>query len=286
MKAATAKPKERVLVTGASAGIGAALAQRFARAGHDVVLVARSADKLKVLARDLAKRHGVGATAIAADLAQDGEVGRLAAKLRRRRLAIDILVNNAGVNHQGHFSKMAPAAHDEIIRLNVAAATAMLAHFIPPMVERGHGRVLNVASTSSFLPVPFMATYAASKAYLLSLTESLSEELAGTGVTLSALCPGVTATQMMDTIGAANPRFVGMIGSNVSDVDDVAEAGFDACMRGRVIRVPGGTNVLMTVAGRALPKWVTRRVLGFVGRMTNSAATGASRPESGGARPP
>jgi uncharacterized protein len=269
MNATRIKPTERVLVTGASAGIGAALAQRFARAGHDVVIVARSADKLKALATELTEQHGVRVTAIAADLAQEGEVARLAATLKRRRLAIDILVNNAGVNHQGHFRKIPPSLHDEIIRLNVAAATAMLAHFIPPMVARGHGRVLNVGSTSSFMPVPFMATYAASKAYLLSLTESLSEELTGTGVTLSALCPGVTATQMMDTIGAANPRFVGLIGSNVSDVDDVAEAGFDACMQGRVIRVPGGTNVLMTVAGRALPKWVTRRVLGFVGRMAN-----------------
>jgi uncharacterized protein len=269
MKAAKTTTTDRVLVTGASAGIGAALARRFARAGHDLVLVARSADKLKALARDLAEQYGVTATAIAADLAQEGEVARLAATLKRRRLAIDILVNNAGVNHQGHFRAMAPGMHDEIIRLNIAATTAMLAHFIPPMVERGYGRVLNVASTSSFLPVPFMATYAASKAYLLSLTESLSEELADTGVTLSALCPGVTATAMLDTIGAANPRFVGAIGSVVSDVDDVAEAGFDACMRGRVIRVPGGTNVLMTVAGRALPKWATRRVMGLVGRMTN-----------------
>ena len=269
MNAAQVKPAERVLVTGASAGIGAALARRFAAAGHDLVLVARSADKLKTLARELTENHGVRATAIAADLARDGEVARLAATLKRRRLAIDILVNNAGVNHQGHFREMPASAHDEIIRLNIAAATAMLAHFVPPMVKRGHGRVLNVASTSSFLPVPFMATYAASKAYLLSLTESLSEELTGTGVTLSALCPGVTATQMVDTIGATNPGFLRLIGPTVSDVDDVAEAGYDACMRGRVIRVPGGTNVLMTVAGRALPKWATRAVMGLVGRMAN-----------------
>ncbi len=269
MNAAKVRPVERALVTGASAGIGAALAERFARAGHDLVLVARSAGKLDALARDLSRRHGVRAVAIAADLAQDGEAGRLAAKLKRRRLAIDILVNNAGVNHQGHFREMAPIAHEEIIRVNIAAATAMLVHFIPPMVQRGHGRVLNVASTSAFLPVPFMATYAASKAYLLSLTESLSEELQGTGVTLSALCPGVTATQMMDTIGAGNPRFVRLIGSTVSKVDDVAEAGYDACMRGQVIRVPGGVNVLMTVAGRAMPKWVTRSLIGIVGRMSN-----------------
>jgi short-subunit dehydrogenase len=147
------KSDERVLVTGASTGIGEALARRFAGAGHDLVLVARSADKLKALAGELNKRYGVRAVAIAADLAKDGEVAKLATTLKRRRLAIDILVNNAGVNHQGRFSEMAPAAQQKVIRLNVAAATDMLAHFLPPMVERGRGRVLNVASTSSFVPV-------------------------------------------------------------------------------------------------------------------------------------
>jgi short-subunit dehydrogenase len=263
------KPKERVLVTGASTGIGAGLAQRFARAGHDLVLVARSGDKLKALAEDLTEHHGVSAVTIAADLAKDGEVARLAATLKRRRLNIDILVNNAGINHQGRFKDMAPAAHQEIIRLNIAAATDMLARFIPPMVERGYGRVLNVGSTSSFVPVPFMATYAASKAYLLSLTESLSEELKGTGVTLTALCPGVTATPMMDTIGAGNPDFVKLIAFTVLDVKEVASAGYDACMRGQVIRIPGKVNLATTLSSRAVPKWVSRRIYGFIGRIAH-----------------
>ena len=164
---------------------------------------------------------------------------------------------------------MRPSAQQEIVRLNVAAATDMLAHFVPPMVERGHGRVLNVGSTSSFVPVPFMATYAASKAYLLSLTESLAEELLGSGVTITALCPGVTATPMMDTISAHNARFVKLVASTVSNVKDVADAGYDACMRGQVIRVPGRVNLLTTISGRAMPKWMTRRVFGFVGRLAH-----------------
>jgi len=269
MSKSKTKPTERVLVTGASTGIGDGLARRFARAGHDLVLVARSADKLKTLAAELTERHGVKAVAIAADLAKDGEAARLAAALKRRRLDVDILVNNAGINHQGSFSKMAPSAHQDLIRLNIAAATDMLAHFIPPMVARGHGRVLNVASTSSFVPVPFMATYAASKAYLLSLTESLCEELKGTGVTLTALCPGVTATPMMDTIGASNAKFVKLIAFTVLDVEEVAEAGYDACMRGEVIRIPGKVNLVTTISSRAVPKWVSRRVYGFIGRMGN-----------------
>lgn len=261
-----AKSAERVLVTGASGGIGEALARRFARAGHDLVLVARSADKLEALAAELRERYGIDSLPFAADLAKDGEVARLAAKLKRRKLDIDILVNNAGINHQGRFEEMGPAVQQDIIRLNIAAATEMLSYFIPPMVARGHGRVLNLASTSSFVPVPFMATYAASKAYLLSLTESLSEELKDKGVTMTALCPGVTATPMMDTMSASNEKFVKLIGFAVLDVAEVAAAGYDACMRGQVIRIPGRANLVSTLSSRAIPKWMTRRFFGYMGR--------------------
>jgi short-subunit dehydrogenase len=265
----TRKSTERVLVTGASSGIGEALAHRFARAGHDLVLVARSADKLKALAEQLHSSMGVAAVGIVADLAKPGEAARLAATLKRRRLAIDILVNNAGVNFQGHFEKLPASAHQDIVALNVGAATDMMAHFIPPMVRRRRGRVLNIASTSSFVPVPFMATYAASKAYLLSLSESLSEELKGSGVTVTALCPGVTATPMMDDLGSRNPQFVKLIGATVLDVKHVADDGYDACMKGQVIRIPGKFNLVTTLSSRAMPKWLSRRLYGFIGRLAN-----------------
>lgn len=141
-----------------SSGIGAALARRFARAGHDLVLVARSRAKLKALAAELEKRHQVTVLVQVADLARPGAATKLAAKLKRRRLAVGILVNNAGVNATGEFHKLTTAENLDIVALNVAAATEMLSAFVPPMVKRGHGRVLNVASTSSFLPVPYMAT--------------------------------------------------------------------------------------------------------------------------------
>jgi uncharacterized protein len=259
----------RVLVTGASGGIGEALAWRFALGGHDLVLVARSADKLQRLAAEIKQAHGVNVVPIAADLAKRGAATSLAATLKRRRLSIEILVNNAGINHQGHFSRMPPAAHQDLIALNVSATTDMLSHFIPPMIERGHGRVLNIASTSAFLPVPFMATYAASKAYLLSLTESLAEELKGTGVTMSALCPGVTATPMMDTIAEGNPLYTRLVGVTVLEVDEVANAGYKACMAGRVIQVPGRINLVTTLSSRTLPKWVARRLTGILGRASN-----------------
>ena len=154
--------------------------------------------------------------------------------------------------------------------LNISGVTAMLDHFLPALIERGSGRVLNVASIAAFQPVPGMATYAASKAYVLSLTESLSEELKGTGVTITALCPGVTATNMVSTVqeqsgGLSIPDFA------IGDVDDVAAQGFKACMKGEVICVPGAINLATTLAGRATPKWLLRRVSGIVGRYTSGS---------------
>lgn len=261
--------QERVLVTGASMGIGEALARRFARAGHDLVLVARSADRLAALAKELRNAHGVSVVAHVADLAADGEVDRLARSLARRRLAVDILVNNAGINHVGAFEEIPVANHDALIALNISAATALISAFLPGMIERGRGRILNVCSTSSFVPVPFMATYAASKAYLLSLTESLSEECRGKGVSFTALCPGVTATPMLDRMSVRNARFVRIIATTVLSVEEVADAGYQACMTGQVVRIPGNFNLAQAMTSRALPKWLTRRVSGMLGRIAN-----------------
>jgi len=260
--------KERVLVTGASSGIGEALARRFARAGHDLVLVARSADKLRALADELGHKHGISVLCLPADLARPGEAAKLAATLKRRKLDVTVLVNNAGINHTGRFDQLDPAMHQALIALNIAATTDMIAHFLPAMAQRDYGRVLNVASTSSFVPVPYMATYAASKAYLLSLTESLSEEFKGTGVTFTALCPGVTATPMVESMSASNAKFVKIIGATVLDVKEVADAGYDACMKGQVVRIPGKVNLATAISGRAMPKWMTRRVVGFMGRLS------------------
>jgi short-subunit dehydrogenase len=258
----SARTRPTALVTGASSGIGEALATCFAKAGHNLVLVARSEARLRRLAAALAAAHGVKAWALPADLAQLGAAERLAAALRRARRPIDVLVNNAGVLAHGPFIGMPQGRHRQLIDLNVAALTEMLAHFVPPMVRRGRGRVLNVASIAAFQPVPSLATYAATKAYVLSLTESLAEELRGTGVTLTALCPGITATGMLSSAqresGALRrlPRFV------VGEAEAVAAEGFEACMAGEVIRVPGALNLAATLAGRATPRWLLRRVSG------------------------
>jgi hypothetical protein len=267
MARATAPGAQTALITGASSGIGEALAHRFARAGFNLVLVARSADKLKALAAALAKGHGVKAWVAVADLAQPGSAAELAAAMRRaRRPPIDVLVNNAGVLQHGPFVGMTAADHQWLIALNVAGLTAMLAQFVPAMVARGQGRVLNVASIAAFQPVPLLATYAASKAYVLSLTESLAEELQGSGVSVTALCPGITATPMLDAASQTRPALGHLPTPLVGSAEDVADAGFEACMAGQVIRVPGVLNHASVVAGRATPKWLLRKLSGALVR--------------------
>jgi short-subunit dehydrogenase len=260
------KSRPVALVTGASSGIGEALAGLFAAAGHDLVLVARSADKLKALAATLAARHGVRVRVEPADLSAPGAAETLAARLKRAREPVNVLVNNAGVLAQGRFAAMDAASHQQIIDLNISGLTAMLSAFVPTMVARGAGRVLNVASIASFQPVPSLATYAASKAYVLSLTESLSEELRGSGVSITALCPGITATGMLDQVVGANPQVSRIPGFLIGDVTDVARQGFDACMKGDVICVPGVVNQAAMLASRSTPKWLLRRISGLLGR--------------------
>jgi len=256
------------LITGASSGIGEALARRFAQEGHPLVLAARNQARLESLAAGLRADCGVDVRVEPCDLAQRDAPGALAAALRRRHIAIDVLVNNAGVLQQGEFTKMLPERHQELIDLNVSALTGMLAHFLPPMRERGHGRVLNVASIAAFQPVPLLATYAATKAYVLSLTESLADELRDTGVTVSALCPGITATRMLSSAVEANARLANLPDFLVGSADEVAAEGYRACMEGAVIAVPGVVNQAVTLASRATPKWLLRRIAGTLARRT------------------
>jgi short-subunit dehydrogenase len=257
---------QTALITGASSGIGAALAARFARGGFNLVLVARRPGKLAALAASLSAAHGVKAWVAPADLTQPGAAQKLATAMKRARRPIDVLVNNAGVLEHGLFAEMPAAQHQRLIALNVAGLTAMLAFFVPPMVARGRGRVLNVASIAAFQPVPLLATYAATKAYVLSLTESLSEELKDTGVSITALCPGITATHMLEAARHGGRQLTKLPGFVVGAPETVADEGYEACLRGEVIRVPGALNRAATLAAGAAPKWLLRRVSGAMVR--------------------
>ena len=263
---ASSNPTPTALITGASSGIGEALAHCFAAAHFNLILVARSEGKLKSLAKNLSQQHGIKAQVQTADLSQSGAADRLAAVLERQQGVVDVLVNCAGVLEQGAFLSIPHASHQQIIDLNISGLTAMLSAFVPHMVKRGAGRVLNVASIAAFQPVPALASYAASKAYVLSLSESLAEELRGSGVTVTTLCPGITATNMLTQAAGSNEKLAHLPSFLVGDVKQVAEMAFAACMKGEAICVPGMVNQAAMIASRSTPKWLIRRLGGMLGR--------------------
>ncbi len=258
--------RELAVVTGASAGIGLEIAQVLAERGFDLVLVARRAEVLENLARRLESEHGASVTVHATDLLEEEAGVDLEDALSLDGQAVDLLVNNAGVLEAGAFREIPLRRHLRLVELNVGVLTELTHRFLGPMVERGHGRILNVASTAAFQPVPSLAGYAATKAFVLSFTESLSEELKGTGVTVTALCPGLTRTEMVDQAQEGSPTVRLLPDFMVLDASTVAREGVDACLAGRVIAVPGRPNWLTAHLVRFYPRWVVRTVGGMAGR--------------------
>ena len=261
----TSKNQGRALITGASTGIGLELAREFAAHGHPLILVARNEAKLQELAGELTRAHGVEATVIATDLGERNGPALLFDSVLQRGLDVGILVNNAGVMETGAFQEADTEALVAIVRLNVEALTALTSLFLKPMLSRGSGRILNVASLAGFQPLPSMAVYAASKAYVLSLTEALAEEMRGKGVTVSALCPGFTDTQMVQSAKRENPAFRALPSALIADAKSVASEGYRACMSGEVIRVPGLALQMATGLIQA-QRSITRTLTGLLGR--------------------
>lgn len=191
-------PTSAALVTGASAGIGAAIARELAQRGHNVVLVARRLDRLEALAVELVDEHDIRAVALPCDLADAASRDRLAPAVAELGLSVDVLVNNAGFATGGAFHESDPARELQQVRLDVEAVVALTSQFVPAMVERGAGAILNVASTAGMQPLPYSAGYSAAKAYVLTLSEALHTELRGHGVTVTALAPGPVATDFWE----------------------------------------------------------------------------------------
>ncbi len=238
------------LITGASGGIGADIARILARRGDDVVLVARSAAKLDQLAAELGH-----ARVVACDLADPGAPAKLAAEVP----AVDILVNNAGVGDFGPFAEADLAKTMGMLQLNVGALTELTRRYLPGMLERGSGRVLNVASTAAFQPGPLMAVYYATKAYVLSVSEAIAEELRGSGVTVTALCPGPTASGFQAAAAMEHSRL--LAGRRLPSSARVAAYGVKAMDAGKVVAVHGLANKLLAQSVRASPRAVTRRLV-------------------------
>jgi hypothetical protein len=255
---------ETALITGASSGIGRALAHRFAQAGHNCVLLARSEDALHTLADTLASTYGVDASVLPADLSVPGVADDITAELQGRDLTVDVLVNNAGFGAHGRFADLDAQQQVDMIQVNVTALTHLTRHLFPGMLDRDRGGVLNVASTAAFQPGPYMSVYYATKAYVLSFSEGLAGEAHDTNVTVTCLAPGPTETAFMDRAGVHGTKLF----ENASKMppESVADTGYEAFRDGQTLIVPGWPNKIGAFMVRFTPRPVARRVAGWLNR--------------------
>jgi uncharacterized protein len=241
------------LVTGASSGIGAAIAKELASRGHSLTLVARREERLRTLATELISAHGVAADVIAADLRDPAERDRVADELRGRGRVVEVLVNNAGFGHQADFATSPRERLVEMVDINVGVVVDLTSRFLTGMVDRGRGSVINIASTAAFQPLPGSAVYAASKAFVLSFSEAIRTELRGTGVTVTAVCPGPVKTEFMEVagFGGVEDRTPGAVWMTP---DELAHHAVDGAVHDRRVVVPGVINRAGALAGQHSPR--------------------------------
>ncbi len=255
--------RETVLITGASSGIGRELARLFAGDGSDLVLVARREDRLRELSSELASRYGVQVRVLPKDLGQPSAGREIEEELRKAGIELDVLVNNAGYGDRGEFSRLGLERQMQMLQVNMAAVTELTRRFLPPMIGRGRGGVLNVASTAAFQPGPLLSVYYATKAYVLHLSEGIAEELRGAGVTMTCLCPGPTSTEFGDE---AHMQGTLLLRLGAMQAAAVARAGHAGFRRRRVIVVPGIRSRLIALSVRIAPRLLVRKIVKLLHR--------------------
>lgn len=251
----TSPSRPLALVTGASGGIGAELARELARHRHDLVLAARRVEPMQALAAEL-RRLGAAVTVIPADLSKPGAAASLADEIAARGLAVEVLVNNAGLGAAARFDRVDPARLSEMLQVNIVALTELTRLLLPDMIARRRGRIMLVASVAGFQPGPGMSAYFASKAYVLSLGEALAYELRGTGVSVTTLCPGATATEFFAIAGAANSIMARRL-RRMMPADKVARLGYRGLAAGRRVVITGMMNRVTAWVGRFAPRRFT-----------------------------
>jgi short-subunit dehydrogenase len=258
---ATDRPgRPTVLITGASSGFGVEFTHLFASDGWNVVMVARGGAAMETVAQEVEERDGVEVTVLPKDLSRAGAAADLVASLDQRGLTVDALVNNAGFSTYGEFWHDDARAQSDMLQVNVVALTELSRLLLPGMVERGRGRVLNLGSVGSFVPAPMTAAYAATKAYVLSLSLAMAEELRGTGVTVTCLCPGPTETGFQERAEMGDSALIR--GRQLPDAREVARAGYAALMSGKPYLVTGGSSKAFAFGTRFLPRTTTARIAG------------------------
>jgi short-subunit dehydrogenase len=245
------------LITGASSGIGEVFARKLSARGRNVLLVARSEDKLITLCNELGRSNSIRAQYVALDLSRPESPARLFEEVEKRALSVDMVINNAGFGSMGEFSKLDLARELNMIDLNIKSLVELTHRFLAPMLERKEGTIINVASTAGFQPVPFMATYAATKAFVLSFSEALWEENRPHGIHIMALCPGVTDTNFFEAAHGHKPP------ARLSQSpEDVVETALRALGRGKSHVISGWTNFLMIESERLAPRSLVTRLAG------------------------
>ena len=254
--------KKTALVTGASSGIGYELCKLFAHDGYNLVLIARNAPRLAQLASELKTPSGATPRIIARDLSNPLAPEEIFAELERDRIFIDVLVNNAGFGTYGFFAESNTVHEEEMINLNILSVVKLTRLFLPAMLKNASGKILNVASTAAFQPGPLMAGYYASKAFVLSFSEALSNELRGTGITATALCPGPTLTDFQKRSGIENTRLFGR--GMTMDAATVARIGYRAMMDGKTTVIAGFQNRLLRELTRIVPRSFAASVVRFI----------------------
>jgi short-subunit dehydrogenase len=247
------------LITGASSGIGEVFARKLAARGDNVLLVARSEDKLMTLCNELGRINSIRAQYVAIDLSKPDAPAQLFAETQKRELEIDFLINNAGFGSMGDFTKLDLTRELNMIDLNVRALVELTQRFLVPMRERKSGAIINVASTAGFQAVPFMATYAATKAFVLSFSEALWEENRSHGIKVMALCPGVTETGFFEAASIDLPPM-----RAVQSADDVVETALRGLKRGKGHIISGWANFMMIESERLVPRSLVARMAGKV----------------------
>jgi short-subunit dehydrogenase len=243
---------ETALITGASGGIGLELAREFAKHKIDVVLVARKAEKLKVLAEELSSAWGIKAIVMAKDLSKPESADELFKEVKQAGLEIGYLVNNAGLPDYGFFSKSDMNKDEDMINVNILSLTKLCRLVLPEMISRKQGKILNLASIAAFQPGPLMAVYYATKSYVLLFSEAIKNELKGTGVTVTALCPGPTQSGFQDAANMQESKLVK--GKNLPKAAEVAAYGYRSMMKGKSVAIPGFLNWILVSSGRFAPR--------------------------------
>jgi short-subunit dehydrogenase len=255
--------KSTAVVTGASSGIGADIARELAARGQNLTLVARREDRLRDLAEEIGRKHGVRAEVLAADIASDDGRATMIEELRSRGRDVEVLINNAGYGSAGRFQDLDGEKEALMVRTNCEAVVALCAEYVPEMVRRKRGAILNLASIASFQPLPYQATYGATKAFVLSFTEALTGDLYGTGVTATALCPGPAPTEFEETAGIEGGEWEGIPKFVLTSPEYIAATGVEGLEKGRRVVVPGPLNVVTAAAGHYTPRSV---LIGLVRR--------------------